>query len=1357
MFENFSKINYYLNGQTLELTDIFKSIKIDTNKSTDVSTIKNTDKLRPDQLAQKLYNDPKLFWVNLLLNDIKNPFREWSQSGSALIQQNSDDYDMKAFQFGNTSKYLPSNGDYFNSDDIDSYSGITFNGIQQNDLIVFETGAGSFELKTYGAGQVSAADSCGYPHFGQSDIPDNFLNRNNIIQISCGKDFTACLDDSGYIWAWGQDIGLSDYSGFIQNGRLYNSPRGGYKHIDTITNKIIAVNSQNSLECFGICYDFPYVGETDVVKSAWTTGQTLAGVIIKSDDTLEILGPIVSTNNTLQYFSDISCADDYCLGVATGPSSGGKVIGFGSTGYFSQIGQNTFYSKELQNLEPVVPSNPVYPFTDSNNQIIKNYANGVLEVSIKDLQPFTSPTGNPHTPYRSQYQKVFGSDGSEKTLIGFTDHDTLSKEGFVLNNPKAYAGGSSPFLEGLTYNYTEYYDENLKPKNTTEYVFNMFPQEKYSGISFINDVSFYNAIVGTTWQVLEYEPGMTEWYQAGWVRLPYFTVKYSPEYYNSGNIKNYFGAKYSLINDDGTLYYPFIGNNPYSRTSHTTIKEFPQGLTGVEQIGDGGFDVYMYNTGKIQIIRPEAFIQPPEYLKNHWYWGPYANPEKNYCALKSKDYPNGITFNWRNVSFFEGLPPFKTCSKNNSRIMWFLDYDGNPYLFAAPGNPWQQTYYADQGYYDWGPKQRDFWDTIGPPSGMTFEKIENACWGSFFAAGLKNNGEIVIWGPTLCSEDQPSDLTVCFGITQSPYTVPGITAKDITVNQDNIIAVKNNGTISLLGGTTFFNGLEGFYEGFTVSNAIKVVGPDAIGLASHIFIQTSDNKFKHFYPTDPSVPGTNWWKSFGVTLGAMKEPTTEKKFLESILHYFNNNNWDAEKILFNDANDIKNIEGYAALCMITKNDNTKYFAMDQPLNNAMVRPPWAFVIDITTSGYGTNWKNIKLSSFSWIGDYSFLNTKTNLVINIPGVYGTSIKLFTGYVDGGLENTRPIYETTYGTLLGDYNRDYLTLSHYQYFLNTSDEEGIQRVSSLGAGWLNNYWHTNLDYVDVRDLVYGGATCTTSYSSNNGVLFSLDYSDLNNSFIVNKSEYTYKSLKLPSKYKPKHILGNGFVVTLLTNDKLIFTDGDSPPFNYVKDFTKLSTINTINAEFSDDFDFWQDSIVEKMAMGVNSVYTYQPSWGNNRVNYWGIDYENITPRGLTYIEIDCFAHHCCGIKPDGKVECWGTDTSGIWVQQPDGTVLSGSLAIPNNLGICNKVAVGYDHSCAETVSGNIICWGANDYGQSTVPTHVNDGTSNSILDCGKYFSTVLKQDGRILVWGKAITGPAEIITLGNSIPTELELGS
>jgi hypothetical protein len=70
MFENFSKIEYSLNGQTLEFTDIFTSIEINKDSLVDVESIQNIENLRPDQLSNVIYNDPNLFWSIFLLTRV---------------------------------------------------------------------------------------------------------------------------------------------------------------------------------------------------------------------------------------------------------------------------------------------------------------------------------------------------------------------------------------------------------------------------------------------------------------------------------------------------------------------------------------------------------------------------------------------------------------------------------------------------------------------------------------------------------------------------------------------------------------------------------------------------------------------------------------------------------------------------------------------------------------------------------------------------------------------------------------------------------------------------------------------------------------------------------------------------------------------------------------------------------------------------------------------------------------------------------------------------------------------------------------------------------------------------------------
>ena len=70
-----------------------------------------------------------------------------------------------------------------------------------------------------------------------------------------------------------------------------------------------------------------------------------------------------------------------------------------------------------------------------------------------------------------------------------------------------------------------------------------------------------------------------------------------------------------------------------------------------------------------------------------------------------------------------------------------------------------------------------------PPAGITFKKIENS---DLWAAGIASDDSVRVWGITYYMRD-------LFGQNNTTnFIVPGITAKDIRVNYDNLIIIKNN-------------------------------------------------------------------------------------------------------------------------------------------------------------------------------------------------------------------------------------------------------------------------------------------------------------------------------------------------------------------------------------------------------------------------------------------------------------------------------------------------------------------------------------------------------------------------------------
>ena len=83
-----------------------------------------------------------------------------------------------------------------------------------------------------------------------------------------------------------------------------------------------------------------------------------------------------------------------------------------------------------------------------------------------------------------------------------------------------------------------------------------------------------------------------------------------------------------------------------------------------------------------------------------------------------------------------------------------------------------------------------------------------------------------------------------------------------------------------------------------------------------------------------------------------------------------------------------------------------------------------------------------------------------------------------------------------------------------------------------------------------------------------------------------------------------------------------------------------------------------------------------------------------------------YHTCGKLADGRVACWGTNTSGEATAYakvsiaPRPSLIHGVIAA--------KVWVGRDHSCALRKDGSLACWGSNYYGQ-----YGNGAVSSSTL--------------------------------------------
>ena len=98
-----------------------------------------------------------------------------------------------------------------------------------------------------------------------------------------------------------------------------------------------------------------------------------------------------------------------------------------------------------------------------------------------------------------------------------------------------------------------------------------------------------------------------------------------------------------------------------------------------------------------------------------------------------------------------------------------------------------------------------------------------------------------------------------------------------------------------------------------------------------------------------------------------------------------------------------------------------------------------------------------------------------------------------------------------------------------------------------------------------------------------------------------------------------------------------------------------------------------------------------------------------------------YHTCGIEEsqDQVIRCWGQDHSGQVSEAPDGEF--------------EQLAVGDFHNCALDLSGEMSCWGRNDYGQATAPPG-----SFLAVSAGLDHTCALNTEHEVECWGNDALG-------------------
>jgi len=99
--------------------------------------------------------------------------------------------------------------------------------------------------------------------------------------------------------------------------------------------------------------------------------------------------------------------------------------------------------------------------------------------------------------------------------------------------------------------------------------------------------------------------------------------------------------------------------------------------------------------------------------------------------------------------------------------------------------------------------------------------------------------------------------------------------------------------------------------------------------------------------------------------------------------------------------------------------------------------------------------------------------------------------------------------------------------------------------------------------------------------------------------------------------------------------------------------------------------------------------------------------------SFISVDAGESHTCGMTTDGSVLCWGRNNYGQ-SSPPSGTF--------------TQVSAGGWHSCGVKINGSVVCWGNNGENRATPPS----GTFTQV-SAGAWHSCGVKTDGSVACWG------------------------
>jgi len=132
-----------------------------------------------------------------------------------------------------------------------------------------------------------------------------------------------------------------------------------------------------------------------------------------------------------------------------------------------------------------------------------------------------------------------------------------------------------------------------------------------------------------------------------------------------------------------------------------------------------------------------------------------------------------------------------------------------------------------------------------------------------------------------------------------------------------------------------------------------------------------------------------------------------------------------------------------------------------------------------------------------------------------------------------------------------------------------------------------------------------------------------------------------------------------------------------------------------------------VLNSINMGSATIGSVHPSGG-----CWG---GNTALRG----SIAAGDYHTCALKSDGTVVCWGYNDYG-------------QTTVPLSLNSAVAIAAGGFHTCALQADGTVRCWGENYNSQAPIDPGISSAVA---IAAGTYHTCALKSDGTVVCWGSS----------------------